>query len=62
MKRSSHFANLSALVYKDFDKKLSAKLKELGYPTIRYIDVDGAQVMYLQNKQEQVLAFIINCI
>ena len=33
------------------------KLKELGYPTIRYIDVDGAQVMYLQNKQEQVLAF-----
>ena len=57
MNRSSYFANLSALAYKDFDKALKTKLKELGYPTQRFIDVDGAQVLYLQNKHEQVLAF-----
>ena len=57
MNRSSYFANLSALAYKDFNKALQTKLKEMGYPTQRFIDVDGAQVLYLQNKQEQVLAF-----
>ena len=29
MNRSSYFANLSALAYKDFDKALKTKLKEL---------------------------------
>ena len=57
MNRSSYFANLSALAYKDFDKALKTKLKEMGYPTQRFIDIDGAQVLYLQNKSEQVLAF-----
>ena len=57
MNRSSYFANLSALAYKDFNKALKTKLKEIGYPTQRFIDIDGAQVLYLQNKKEQVLAF-----
>ena len=37
MNRSSYFANLSALAYKDFNKALQTKLKEMGYPTQRYM-------------------------
>tara|TARA_Y100001949_G_C15937820_1_gene308725 strand:- start:307 stop:1026 length:720 start_codon:yes stop_codon:yes gene_type:complete len=57
MKRTSHFANISALAYMEFNNKLTSKLKKLGYTTIKYINEGGAQVVYLSNKKEQVLAF-----
>lgn len=57
MNRSSHFANLSSLAYAKFDDELTSKLKDLGYLKIEYINKGGAQVMYLSNKSEQVLAF-----
>ena len=57
MNRSSHFANLAGLVYEQFDDKLTAKLKKVGYTKVQFISKDGAQVVVLTNKNEQVLAF-----
>ena len=57
MNRSNHFATLAGLAYKKFNKTLTDRLKKLGYTTVKYIDRGGAQVMYLSNKKEQVLAF-----
>jgi len=57
MNRSSHFANLAGLVYEEFDAKLTAKLKKVGYTKVQFISKDGAQVVVLTNKDEQVLAF-----
>ena len=57
MNRSSHFANLAGLVYEQFDDKLTAKLKKVGYNKVQFISKDGAQVVVLTNKDEQVLAF-----
>ena len=56
MNRSSHFANLAGLVYEQFDDKLTAKLKKVGYTKVQFISKDGAQVVVLTNKDEQVLA------
>ena len=57
MNRSNHFANLSGLVYRDFNAGLTAKLKKLGYSKVKYVDVNGAQAMILTNNKEQVIAF-----
>jgi triacylglycerol lipase len=57
MNRSSHFANLSGLAYDKFDDKLTKKLKDLKYTTIKYVSNKGAQAIYLSNKEEQVIAF-----
>ena len=51
MNRTSHFANISALAYMDFDNKLTSKLKKLKYTTIKYINKGGAQVVCLSNKK-----------
>jgi triacylglycerol lipase len=57
MNRSNHFAILAGLAYKKFNEKLTIRLNNLGYTTVKYIDRGGAQVVYLSNKTEQVLAF-----
>ncbi len=57
MNRSNHFANLSGLAYNTFGDTLTAKLKKIGYTKVKYVDIDGAQVMVLTSSKEQVLAF-----
>ena len=49
-------ANLSSLVYKDFDDKLSAKLKKIA-PNLLYFDKNGTQAFLLYSKTECFVVF-----
>lgn len=52
-----HFALISRLAYSDLDKAVRAEFKKLGYTTVKFIDIDGAQAYVLTNKERVVVAF-----
>lgn len=57
MNYDSHHAMLSALAYKDVDPSIQATLKQLGYNTIEFLDIDGAQAYLLANDTLVTLVF-----
>ena len=57
MNYDSHHAMLSAIAYKDMDPSIQANLKQLGYNTIEFLDIDGAQAYMLANDTLVTLVF-----
>ena len=57
MNHDSHHAMLSAIAYKDIDPSIQANLKQLGYNTIEFLDIDGAQAYMLANDTLVTLVF-----
>ncbi len=49
-------ANLSTMVYKNFDEKLSAKLKKI-FPYVMYFDQSGTQAIVAHDKERIVIIF-----
>ena len=49
-------ANLSTMVYKNFDDKLSAKLKKI-FPYVMYFDQSGTQAIVAHDKERIVIIF-----
>lgn len=49
-------ANLSTMVYKNFDEKLSAKLKKI-FPYVMYFDKSGTQAIVAHDKERIVIIF-----
>lgn len=57
MNYDSHHAMLSAIAYKDLDPSIQANIKQLGYNTIEFLDIDGAQAYMLANDTLVTLVF-----
>ena len=53
--RSLLFAELSAIAYLD-PKDATAQAKELGFTTVEFYDIDGAQAYRFMNKHDMVIA------
>lgn len=49
-------ANLSTMVYKNFDEKLSAKLKKI-FPYVMYFDQSGTQAIVAHDKERIAIIF-----
>lgn len=52
-----HHALIARLVYKDLDKDVRKEFKALGYTTVTFIDIEGAQSYVLANKDRITVAF-----
>lgn len=52
-----HHAMISRLVYQDLDSDVRAQLKDLGYTSMRFFDIEGAQAYVLSNKERITVAF-----
>ena len=50
MEYDSHHALLSTLAYKNLSPIIEANLKKIGYKTVEFIDIRGAQCYLLSNK------------
>jgi len=57
MKADFHHATLASLAYNSPTKKVNDELIALGYEEIRFIDIDGAQVYLVSNKDHTTIAF-----
>lgn len=57
MKADFHHATLAALAYSDMSASVVAKIKKLGYPHVKFLDVDGAQAYMVWNKEHFTIAF-----
>ena len=44
-------ACIAELAYKDIDKDVRKEFKALGFTSIKFIDIDGAQAYVLSNKE-----------
>ena len=52
-----HHALIARLAYKNLDKDVRAEFKSLGYTTVSFIDIKGAQAYVLANKDKITVAF-----
>ncbi len=52
-----HHALIARLVYKDLDKEVKKEFKALGYTTVKFFDIEGAQAYILANKDRITVAF-----
>ena len=52
-----HHALISSLVYHDLDAEVKAKLIEMGYVGVKFIDILGAQCYILDNDERILVAF-----
>ena len=52
-----HHALIARLAYKDLDKDVRKEFKALGYTTVKFIDINGAQSYVLANKDRITVAF-----
>jgi triacylglycerol lipase len=52
-----HHALIARLAYKDLDKDVRKEFKALGYTTVKFIDIEGAQSYVLANKDKITVAF-----
>jgi len=50
-------ACIAELAYKDIDKDVRKEFKALGFTSIKFIDIDGAQAYVLSNKERITVAF-----
>ena len=57
MKADFHHSTLASLAYQDQSPEIDAQFKELGYEDIRFINIDGAQVYLVSNKNHVAIAF-----
>lgn len=57
MKADLHHAILASLAYKDKSKAVEKQFNELDYNDVKFIDIDGAQVYLLSNKDHVTVAF-----
>ena len=57
MKADLHHATLASLAYKDKSLALDKQFNELGYDDVEFIDIEGAQVYLLSNKDHTTIAF-----
>lgn len=57
MKADLHHATLASLAYKDKNNEVIKEFKDLGYTDINFIDINGAQVYLLSNKNHTTIAF-----
>ena len=53
--RSLLFAELSAIAYLN-EKDATSKAKELGFTTVEFYNIDGAQAYRFMNKNDMVIA------
>jgi triacylglycerol lipase len=52
-----HHACIARLAYKDLDKEVRKEWKALGFTSVKFIDIDGAQAYILGNKERITVAF-----
>lgn len=57
MNYDSHHAMLSALAYKNLTPILEASFKKIGYKTVDFLNIDGAQAYLLANKDLITVVF-----
>ena len=57
MEYVSHHALLSTLAYKNLSPIIEANLKKIGYKTVEFIDIRGAQCYLLSNKDLITIVF-----
>lgn len=57
MNYDSHHAMLSALAYKNLNPSLQATFTKIGYKTVEFLDIDGAQAYLLANNDLVTIAF-----
>jgi len=57
MKADFHHATLASLAYSNTSASVTKKINKLGYPDLKFLDVDGAQVYIMWNKQHLTIAF-----
>lgn len=52
-----HHACIARLAYKDLDKEVRKEWKALGFTSVKFIDIEGAQAYVLGNKERITVAF-----
>lgn len=57
MKADFHHSTLASLAYQNRSPEVDKQLEELGYTDIRFIDINGAQVYLVSNKDHVAIAF-----
>ena len=52
-----HHACIARLAYKDLDNEVRKEWKDLGFTSVKFIDIEGAQAYVLGNKERITVAF-----
>ena len=52
-----HHACIARLAYKDLDKEVRKEWKALGFTSVKFFDIEGAQAYVVGNKDRITVAF-----